>query len=119
MCVAIAAFLAAGGIWLARGTSVIRTEKTAWNAVLQCVECDHRFDAELKLTFPLSAASCPECGRPSAWEVKHCSACDHSFVPELVGDPLRPPPMPACPKCTKNDDVGALVPGFSVNGDAG
>lgn len=117
-CVAIAAFLAAGGIWWARGGSD-RREKREWNAVLQCAACGHRYDANVKLTFPLAAQICPSCEKDAAWEMKYCSKCDHAFLPPVAGDPPRPPPMPACPKCTKNDDVGALVPGFSTHGEAG
>ena len=116
--VAVVLMVSAAGIWWARGGSN-RRDKTEWSAVLQCGECGHRYDANVKLTFPLVAQICPSCGKDAAWELKYCANCDHAFLPPVAGDPPRPPPMPACPKCGKNENVGALVPGFSVNGDAG
>ena len=116
--VAVVLMVSAAGIWWARSGSN-RRDKTEWNAALQCGDCGHRYDANVKLTFPIAAKTCPSCERDAAWELKHCSKCSHSFLPALAGDPPRPPPMPACPRCGKNDDVGALVPGFSTVGEAG
>ncbi|HVP10185.1 MAG TPA: hypothetical protein VMV94_03250 [Phycisphaerae bacterium] len=107
----VAVLAAAVGVWHRRGTSAFSADRHSWNAVLQCLNCGHRFEAELKLTFPLSAQTCPQCGKPAAWQVKLCSQCNHSFVPELSGDPPRPPIVPKCPKCGSDRHVGALLPG--------
>jgi hypothetical protein len=115
-----AVVLLSATVWLCqnRGGAGFRADRRSWNAVLQCVDCGHRFNGELKLTYPLAAQICPNCGKPAAWQIKRCSRCDYIFVPELTGDPPRPPRIPKCPKCSDDRYVGAVLPG-SVAGGTG
>jgi len=119
LCIIVVALGVSAFLWLGRGSAGHDPGRTEWNAELQCAECDHRFKALLKLTIRTEAQPCPQCGKVAAWELKHCSACPHTFLPELQGDPPRPPNMPPCPKCESNKNVGAWVPGFSMNADDG
>lgn len=112
---AMVALAAAGVLWSRRGTADHSAERRTWDAVLQCAACGHRFGAQMKLTFPMAAQSCPKCGKQSAWELKRCSRCDHAFLPELSGDPPRPPMMPKCPRCGSDRHVGAVVPGSAAS----
>lgn len=110
----VCAILAAAAIvfWLNRDSVLARSPST-WDAQFECAACHERFGAERKLTFPIQAQTCPKCAQAAAWELKYCSKCKLVFLPDLSGDPPRPPSIPNCPKCSENKSVGAYIPGES------
>jgi len=110
----VAVLLIAAGIifWFNRD-AVLARSPSSWDAQFECAACHERFGGERKLTFPLQPQTCSKCGQAAAWETKYCSKCKLVFLPELSGDPPRPPTIPSCPKCSDNKSVGAYIPGES------
>ncbi len=108
--VSIALIVAAVVIYVvrSRGAANDITSRTSFDAVVMCRACGARSDVTLEVT-DAPPYKCPKCGKLEAWKLVECHHCGNVFLPEISGDPPRPPMIPTCPKCQSNQ-VGAAIP---------
>ncbi len=90
------------------------TSREAWNSIVMCKECGHKWPAELNIGQPQAPRKCPSCGKDAGWECRYCTKCSEYFVPELTGDPPHPVAIPKCPRC--GDDKKVTSVGVSKDG---
>jgi DNA-directed RNA polymerase subunit RPC12/RpoP len=107
---AVAIIVAAVVLYLVRagGATNDITSRTDFNAMLKCRACSAEFKATLSVEDE-PPYKCEKCGKREAWKLAKCNACGHVFLPEISGDPPRPPIAPTCPKCNKQE-TGAATP---------
>jgi predicted RNA-binding Zn-ribbon protein involved in translation (DUF1610 family) len=108
--VSVALIVAAVVIYVvrSRGAANDITSRTSFNAVVMCRACGARSDVTLDVT-DVPPYKCPKCGKREAWGMVKCHHCGNVFLPEISGDPPRPPMIATCPKC-KSQETGAAVP---------
>lgn len=98
--VLIVVLLVAAGVifYLRSGNVNDLTAQREYNTLLECLECQHRFQAALDVA-DRAPFECPSCHKKAAWFVWECAKCGARFVPPPEGDPPRQPVAPVCSKC--------------------